>query len=237
MTVIWHDVECGAYSADLALWDELAAAANGGVLELGCGTGRVALHLARRGHDVTGIDSDAQLVDELRRRAAAQGLPVTAVHGDARHFSLDTRFGLVIAPMQLIQVLPGPIARASCLSAIAAHLLADGIAALALVEAATGATPPSPPLPDVREVEGWIYSSLPLRVQRRTDGLLIERLRQTVSPGGTLQEEVDRVRMQILDAERLESEAGRSGLRAAGTRHVEATESHLGSTVVLLEAV
>ncbi len=40
---IWHDAECGAYAADLALWEELAAAAGGPVLDLGCGTGRVAL--------------------------------------------------------------------------------------------------------------------------------------------------------------------------------------------------
>jgi tRNA G46 methylase TrmB len=46
---IWHDVECGSYQADLPLWEELAQRAQGAVLELGCGTGRVALHLARRG--------------------------------------------------------------------------------------------------------------------------------------------------------------------------------------------
>ena len=52
--VIWHDVECGAYAADLPLWRELAAGRSGPVLEIGCGTGRVALDLARDGHAVTG---------------------------------------------------------------------------------------------------------------------------------------------------------------------------------------
>ena len=51
---IWHEVECGSYAADLALWSELAAEVAGPVLELGCGTGRVALHLAAEGREVTG---------------------------------------------------------------------------------------------------------------------------------------------------------------------------------------
>ena len=45
---IWLEVECGAYAADLALWSELAREAAGPVLELGCGTGRVAVHLGGR---------------------------------------------------------------------------------------------------------------------------------------------------------------------------------------------
>src|SRR5439155_1728367 len=42
-TVIWHDVECAAYDIDLAPWRELAGAAGGAVLDIGCCTGRVAL--------------------------------------------------------------------------------------------------------------------------------------------------------------------------------------------------
>ena len=46
--VAWHDVECGGYDADLPLWRELAARRGGPVLDVGAGTGRVALDLARR---------------------------------------------------------------------------------------------------------------------------------------------------------------------------------------------
>ena len=45
--VMWHDVECGSYVADLPLWRRLAAEAGGPVLDVGAGTGRVALDLAR----------------------------------------------------------------------------------------------------------------------------------------------------------------------------------------------
>src|SRR4029079_2359457 len=52
----WHDVECASYAADLQLWRELAAgAAPAPVLDLGAGTGRVALDLAELGHDVTAV--------------------------------------------------------------------------------------------------------------------------------------------------------------------------------------
>ena len=50
--VIWHDVECSAYDLDLALWRELAEGADGPVLDIGAGTGRVAIDLARHGYEV-----------------------------------------------------------------------------------------------------------------------------------------------------------------------------------------
>lgn len=235
-TIIWHDVECGSYEADVPLWEELAAHAGGPVLELGCGTGRVALHLARRGHEVIGLDTDPGLITAFRDRAAAEGLPARAESGDARDFSLQQRFALVLAPMQLIQVLCGPAARMSCLRAVARHLRPGGMAALSLVEGEATGSPFSAPIPDVREQDGWVYSSLPLGVGTEDGALLVERLRQTVSPDGDLHEEPDRVRLQVLSADQLEREARAADLRTAGRRSIEATELHLGSTVVLLEA-
>lgn len=235
-TVIWHDVECGAYDADLPLWDELAEAAGGPLLELGCGTGRVALHLARCGARVTGIDSDAELVRELRERATREDPPVRAEHGGAAGFSLDQRFGLIIAPMQLIQLLPDHAARRECLAAAAEHLLPGALLALAIVEGSETGISPSPTLPDVRERDGWIYSSLPLGVGREGDDLVIERLRQAVAPDGHLSETRNAVRLQVLSASSLEEEGLAVGLRPAGRRLIEPSDMHVGSTVVLLEA-
>ena len=232
--VIWHDVECGAYEADLPLWSRLAAG-RGSILELGCGTGRVALHLARRGHRVTAIDRSDELIDELRRRAASASLDLRAVTADASDLDLGGRFDLILAPMQLIQLL-ADAERRRCLESISTHLEAGGRAALAVVEGDEAGISESPPLPDVRETDGWVYSSLPLGVRVEDGSLVIERLRQTVAPDGRLSEARSRDRLRVLDAERLESEARDAGLRPAERLVVAPTRAHVGSTVVVLEA-
>jgi len=103
--VAWHDIECRGYEADLPLWRELAESAGGPVLELGAGTGRVALDLAARGHDVVALDADPALVDACAARAREGGLRLEAVCADARAFALGRRFALVLAPMQVVQLL------------------------------------------------------------------------------------------------------------------------------------
>jgi SAM-dependent methyltransferase len=232
--VIWHDVECGGFEADLPIWEELATKVDP-ILELGCGSGRVGLHLAQRGHEVWGIDKDPALIAELRERAGSAGLEIHAVLADAAGFDLDRQFGLIAAPMQLIQLLPDREARLRCLGAIAAHLAPGGRAALAIVESSETGIPPSPPLPDVREREGWVYSSMPLGIVREDDALLIERLRQSVDPDGHLDESRDTVRLCVLAATQLEQEADDAGMRPAGHLQVGPTDAHVGSTVVLLE--
>ena len=234
--VVWQDVECGSYTDDLPLWAELAAAQEDDVLELGCGCGRVALALARLGHTVHGLDTDPALVEELRRRAAAEALPVHAERGDAAGFSLDRRFGLILAPMQLFQLLPGPAELRAALAATAAHLRPGGLAAIAIVDGAASGIPSSPPIPDVRERDGWVYSSLPLGVVEEGGTLVLERLRQRVSPSGHLDEGRDIVRLRRLSSRELEEEARAVGLHRAGSRTIGAGEAHVGSAVVLLEA-
>ena len=240
--VIWHDVECGGYGTDLPTWEELAAAAAWGgdgpahVLDLGCGTGRVAIHLARRGHPVTALDNDQRLVDALRARA--QGLDIEPLVADARDFGLGRTFGLVAAPMQLVQLMDEED-RSRMLASISAHLASGGLAALAVMDrtpdewrAGDGHAPPPP---DVRERDAWIYSSLPLAIERDRGGVVVRRLRQIVAPDGDLREERHTFRLHEVTPEGLEAEAARAGLCPSGRRDVPETEDHVGSTVVVLE--
>jgi SAM-dependent methyltransferase len=242
---IWHDVECGGYAADLPLWEELAERRGGPVLELGCGTGRVALHLARCGHRVIGLDRDPDLIAALRQRASdsrhngvgrksdAPADRVEPLVADAREFELDEPVALALAPMQFLQLLPGAADLAACLAAVAAALEPGGLFAAALVESVP--TGGAPPLPDVHEVDGWVYSSLPVAALTAEGRILLRRLRQAVSPAGELSEEEDEIELRTLAADELEREAERAGLLPVGRRTVPATEAHVGSLVVLME--
>jgi SAM-dependent methyltransferase len=164
-------------------------------------------------------------------------LTAEAREADAADFELQESFDLVLAPMQLIQLLDGAEARKACLASAAGRLRPGGLLALAVVEGSPVAPGEEsvPPLPDVREVDGWVYSSLPLETVASGDSIVVRRLRQVVSPEGDLSEEVDEIELRALAAEQVEAEAVDAGLRPAGRRKIPATDAHVGSTVVLLE--
>ena len=232
--VVWHDVECGGYRADLPLWRELAAAEAEPVLDVGAGTGRVALDLARAGHDVTALDREPELLDELGRRAS--GLPVDTVVADASDFSLPRRFGLVIVPMQTVQLLPS---RTRFLAAAGAHLLPRGLLAAAI----TGALEDFGELedellpdPDVGAAAGWRFESQPTAVRALPAATRIERVRRSIAPDGRVTEEDDATELAHLTVAQLEAEGRTAGFVPEPARLIAATTEHVGAEVVLLRA-
>lgn len=104
-----YQLEHGGQRSDLAFYLAVAARARPQtVLELGCGTGRVTLELARAGYLVTALDAEPAMLEWLRHDLLE--LPRTIVDrvrirtGDARTFRDDERsFGSVIAPFNLLQ--------------------------------------------------------------------------------------------------------------------------------------
>jgi SAM-dependent methyltransferase len=233
--VVWHDVECGAYAEDLPLWRDLAIAHGGPVLDVGAGTGRVALHLAGRGHAVVALDRSAALLAALRERA--EGLPVETVEADARAFDLgDRRVGLIVVPMQTAQLLGGPEGRAAFLRRARAALAPGGLVAIAIADAleAFDEAHDVPPLPDIREIDGIVYSSRPVAVRDSGDGAAIHRVRETVDAAGNRTVEDDVTHLDRVDAAMLEAEGGAAGLRAQRGRRIPQTDDYVGSTVVML---
>jgi SAM-dependent methyltransferase len=234
-TVIWHDVECGGYAEDLPIWRELAGAAGGPILDLGAGTGRVALDLAAAGHDVTALDADPDLLDALAERARSRGLDVRCIAADARALDPVGSFSLVLAPMQFLQLMGGKPGRAELLKGVASCLAPGGVFAAAIsdLDEAIPAEDAPPPLPDVGERNGWVYSSLPLDVRPEPNGVAVEWLRQVVSPAGRLTEKHHTEVLDSLSPDELEREAAAQGLRPDARHEIDHTAEYIGSTVVV----
>lgn len=99
-------------------------AADGSALELGIGTGRVALPLRQAGVDVHGIDASAAMVERLRAKPGGADIPVTM--GDFCDFSLGKRFRVVYVVFNTFFGLLTQDDQISCMRAVARHLDDDG---------------------------------------------------------------------------------------------------------------
>jgi SAM-dependent methyltransferase len=232
--VIWHDLECGGYRADLALWRQLARQADGAVLDLGAGTGRVALDLAAAGYQVTALDADPVLLDEVARRATKAGLEVPCVLADAQRLSAIGEFALIVAAMQFVQLLGGVAARAELLAGIVSCLAPRGsfAAAIADLHEATAAEN-SDVLPSRGDGKSWLYSSVPRHVCREAGAITVEWLRRVVSPTGGVTNDRRTEVLELLTPEEFEREAEREGLRAEARYQLSHDEGYIGSTVVV----
>jgi SAM-dependent methyltransferase len=102
----WENAQTVA-RRDVPFWQRLAAAQDGLVLELGCGTGRITVPVARAGARVIGIDRSAPMLRRARQRLRRARLPATLLRGDIRHlpFRGRVKFDLVMAPYGILQSL------------------------------------------------------------------------------------------------------------------------------------
>lgn len=90
----------------MALYVELAVEHGERVLEIGCGSGRVLLPIARAGVPITGLDRSPEMLDALRRRVREEDREVqrriSVRRGDMRAFRLGQRYGLVLCPFNTV---------------------------------------------------------------------------------------------------------------------------------------
>jgi SAM-dependent methyltransferase len=122
-----------------------ALAAGRPVLELGVGTGRLALPLAARGVEVWGVDASAPMVARLRAKASGPGVRVLLADMGALPLRAAPRFAVVFCAYNTFFNLLTPEAQATCLRAAASVLTADGRLAIeAFVPLAGDDTPEGP---------------------------------------------------------------------------------------------
>jgi SAM-dependent methyltransferase len=226
-TVVWHDVECGGYTADLPLWLDLAASADGPILDVGAGTGRVALRLARAGHTVHALERDPELVAALADRA--RGLPVVPVHGDACAFSSRVDFQLIVVPMQTVHLLDDRPAFLRCAHAalapggrLAIALLGDGVEEFEMELDADRAL-----------LDGVLYESCPTALRFQPGAIVLERRRRT-RIGRQVESADDLVRLAVIDPAELAREAAQVGFTRLQSRWVEPTVDQVGSEILML---
>lgn len=121
---------------DVPFWRRLAQGTEGRVLELGCGTGRVALPIARAGRALVGIDRSEPMLARARARIRRGRLQrqLRLVRGDIRHLPFpDRSFSLVIAPYGILQSLLVERDLTRTLEAVTRVLTRDGLFGLELV--------------------------------------------------------------------------------------------------------
>jgi len=100
-------------------------AAGGRALELGIGTGRVALPLADRGVEVHGIDASEAMVARLRAKAGGESLPVTL--GDFAEVAVEGRFALIYVVFNTFFALLTQEKQVQCFQNVAQRLIPEGV--------------------------------------------------------------------------------------------------------------
>ena len=116
----WYKL--GDAEAEAALLADLAD--GGRVLELGIGTGRIALPLAAKGVEVHGIDASTKIVDQMRAKPGGASIPVTI--GDMADVPVDGEFSLIFVVFNTLFMLTTQEAQVRCVRNVAAHLTSGG---------------------------------------------------------------------------------------------------------------
>jgi SAM-dependent methyltransferase len=128
----YYDLDMADEAADVDLYLALARAADGPILELAAGSGRICVPLALAGHEVVGVDRDSEMLARARQAwAGGSGAgALELVEADITVLDLGRRFGLVILGLNSLLMLSGRDAQLAALRTMAAHLAPAGRAVI-----------------------------------------------------------------------------------------------------------
>ena len=242
MSVIWHDLECGAYARrPRAVARARARSTAGPVLDIGAGTGRVALDLARaRARVDRARPRRASSLAELARRARTGSTVDDRRRRRARVRARRAASRLIIVPMQTIQLLGGADGRAGSCAARARHLRPAACSrsrsaeALELYECRRARAARSP---TSASSTASCYSSQPtaVRAGRRRGSCSSAAGRRSSRDGRRTSSRPDPARPLIGRPARARGRGRRA--RAGRARRDRADRDHVGSVVVMLECL
>ncbi|MGC8878007.1 MAG: class I SAM-dependent methyltransferase [Anaerolineae bacterium] len=175
----FYDLFYAQRDEDIAMYLDFAQAADGTILELGCGTGRLLLPLARAGHRIVGLDSSAEMLARARERLRAAGLTgcVTLAQGDLRHFDLGERFALAILSANTFMHCHDTQEQLACLGCIHRHLHSGGRLVVDLTH---------PDVQTLAETDGHLLGDDPVR-DPQTGCTVLRFIRQRLDMANQMQ--------------------------------------------------
>lgn len=138
----FYDAIHASFREDVGLWLSFAGRTDRPVLEVGCGSGRVSIELAKAGHTVSGIDPSAAMLAIARQKADDDAIDVELVNGGLLDLALGAnRYGFVLVPQDVFLYCSDGEEQLDWLKAIAELLHFSGTLAIDLPGPALGLDP------------------------------------------------------------------------------------------------
>ncbi len=122
----FYDMEFAERNHELPFFRQLARAADGPVLEVACGTGRLTLPIARDGVDITGLDVSPAMLAKARLNASSAGVDIAWLEQDCREMRLPRRFSLMFSATNAMQHLLDVVSACAFLRSACSGLLPGG---------------------------------------------------------------------------------------------------------------
>lgn len=204
------------YLEDLPFWLGLVQQTGDRLLELGCGTGRVLIPLAKVGYHTIGLDHDLAMLKFLLA-SNSQQIPTKPllVASDICQFHLAAQFPLIILPCNTYSALDGDH-RNACLGCVRRHLIPGGIFAVSLPNPALLLSLPDWSAPEIEDEFIHPSTGNPVQVssswQRKKDIFNVTWSYDHLFPDGKVEHLAVRVTHQLTTLETYVGEIERAGL-------------------------
>lgn len=214
----YYDIHHSRHPEDLDFWTQLANRQGGPILELGCGTGRVLLPLARAGHSIVGLDRNFAMLALLKAKLTWElASRILILHADLTSFRLARRFALIFLACNTFSALPDGD-RMRCLENAAAHLAPGGILAASMPNPALLAGLPERSDAELEDLFPDPETGDPIQVssgwERDQQGFHLSWHYDRLSADGQVQRLTIRTTHTIRDRQAYLKELASTGLRA-----------------------